>query len=311
MTSDTVAETRRWRVPCRRHHVRCWPRSSTTPGFSPGEARRWRRPSLASSPTARAPTGGCWPALSVRRARLEELTPLMDGGRSRTDAHPDRRPRRRRGRPAGIRRRHRARRRGHGGLQRAAPGRRSHRCLRGQASRRRVIHPRSSTSPSTISPTSRPDPHCLFRDSAPRRPRRDPIFDAAAVAEAGHLIDETRRAGLKIRCGGLDASAVPTVDAVAAAISAGLVTDLPLKATQGLHHPIRHHDATLGATVHGFLNLFAAAVLARAHHLDDGDHPRHHRRGGSDGVPPDRFRPSGGGISRPTSQAWSRVEFTP
>jgi len=56
---------------------------------------------------------------------------------------------------------------------------------------------------------------------------------------------------------------------VVEAISAGLVTDLPLKATQGLHHPFRHHDSTLGATVHGFFNLFAAAALARAHHLDD------------------------------------------
>jgi hypothetical protein len=99
--------------------------------------------------------------------------------------------------------------------------------------------------------------------------RRKPLIDAAAVAAASRQIDENRRAGIKIRCGGLDASAVPTVDAVTAAISAGLVMDLPLKATQGLHHPIRHHDSALDTTVHGFLNLFAASVLARAHHLDD------------------------------------------
>ena len=99
--------------------------------------------------------------------------------------------------------------------------------------------------------------------------RSDPVFHATAVAEAGHRIDETRRAGIKIRCGGLDASAIPTVDAVATTISAGLATDLPIKATQGLHHPIRHRDTTLGATVHGFLNLFAASVLARAHRLDN------------------------------------------
>jgi hypothetical protein len=41
-----------------------------------------------------------------------------------------------------------------------------------------------------------------------------------------------------------------------------------MKATQGLHHPVRHHDPTLGTTVHGFLNLFAASLLARAHGLD-------------------------------------------
>lgn len=99
--------------------------------------------------------------------------------------------------------------------------------------------------------------------------RHDPIIDAAAVATASHRIDEKRRAGIKIRCGGLDASAVPTVHAVATAITASLATGLPLKATQGLHHPVRHHDSALGTTVHGFLNLFAAAVLARAHQLDD------------------------------------------
>jgi len=99
--------------------------------------------------------------------------------------------------------------------------------------------------------------------------RPDPVAQMTAVAAAGHRIDERRRAGIKIRCGGLDAAAVPTIDAVAAAVSAALVTDVPLKATQGLHHPFRHHDSTLGATVHGFLNLLAASVLSRAHHLDE------------------------------------------
>jgi len=99
--------------------------------------------------------------------------------------------------------------------------------------------------------------------------RHDPIMDAMAIAAAGHQIDKARRAGLKIRCGGLDASAVPTVEAVANAIIAAAATGLPLKATQGLHHPIRHNDSALGTTTHGFLNLFAASVLTRAHLLDE------------------------------------------
>jgi hypothetical protein len=98
--------------------------------------------------------------------------------------------------------------------------------------------------------------------------RPDALFPTTAVAEAGYLIDENRHAGIKIRCGGLDASAVPTVDAVTAAIAASLAAGLPMKATQGLHHPIRHHEPNLGTTAHGFINLFAAAVLARAHLLD-------------------------------------------
>jgi hypothetical protein len=99
--------------------------------------------------------------------------------------------------------------------------------------------------------------------------RFDPVMEATAVAAASHQIDEHRRAGLKIRCGGLDAAAVPTVEAVAAAITACYIAGLPLKATQGLHHPIRHHDPSLGTTIHGFLNLFAAAVFMHEHALDD------------------------------------------
>jgi len=98
---------------------------------------------------------------------------------------------------------------------------------------------------------------------------RDPIVDAAAVAAASHEIDSHRRAGLKIRCGGLDATAVPSIEAVAAAIVASRDAGLPLKATQGLHHPLRHHDPDLDTMVHGFLNLLTASVLAHAHFLDD------------------------------------------
>ena len=95
------------------------------------------------------------------------------------------------------------------------------------------------------------------------------VSDVAAIAAAGHEIDPQRRAGLKIRCGGLEASAIPSVEAVAAAVVAARDKNLPIKATQGLHHPFRHRDEALGATVHGFLNLAVAAILAGEHHLDD------------------------------------------
>ena len=100
-----------------------------------------------------------------------------------------------------------------------------------------------------------------------RRPDAAPI--AAAIAAAAHEIDRTRHAGLKIRCGGLDAAAVPSVEAVAAAVSAAITTGLTLKATQGLHHPLRGHDAALGTTTHGFFNLLAAVTLTYEHFLDE------------------------------------------
>src|SRR5206468_4135962 len=40
------------------------------------------------------------------------------------------------------------------------------------------------------------------------------------------------------------------------------------KFTAGLHHPVRHHDAGVGAVMHGFLNVFVAGVLAAARGLD-------------------------------------------
>jgi hypothetical protein len=98
---------------------------------------------------------------------------------------------------------------------------------------------------------------------------RDPAPVAVGIAAAGHKIDPNRRAGLKIRCGGLDAAAVPTVDAVAAAIVASLATGLPLKATQGLHHPFRHHDPALDTMVHGFVNILAASILAQSAGADE------------------------------------------
>jgi hypothetical protein len=90
---------------------------------------------------------------------------------------------------------------------------------------------------------------------------------AAAVRDTDRLAGGLNRVGLKIRCGGLDASAVPDPEAVAAAIATCRAIDVPIKATQGLHHPVRHHDPELDTMVHGFLNLFAASSMAFVHDL--------------------------------------------
>jgi len=45
---------------------------------------------------------------------------------------------------------------------------------------------------------------------------------------------------------------------------------VPLKFTAGLHHPLRRPDPATGATMHGFVNVFAAAALGRLHGLDVG-----------------------------------------
>jgi hypothetical protein len=69
-------------------------------------------------------------------------------------------------------------------------------------------------------------------------------------------------AGFKLRCGGLEASAFPSVEQVAETIVACRDAKVPLKFTAGLHHPLRRFDAGVNATMHGFLNVFLAGVFA-------------------------------------------------
>ena len=75
--------------------------------------------------------------------------------------------------------------------------------------------------------------------------------------------------GLKLRCGGLEAAAIPDPRALAVTVSLCQRRGVPFKATAGLHHPLRRHDAALRAKTHGFLNLFVGAVLAGPNELGE------------------------------------------
>jgi hypothetical protein len=80
-----------------------------------------------------------------------------------------------------------------------------------------------------------------------------------------------RLAGLKLRCGGPDPAAVPSVAQAATALGACLASNVPLKFTAGLHQPMRRVDPALGVHVHGFLNLFAAGILGASLGLEHQD----------------------------------------
>jgi len=79
------------------------------------------------------------------------------------------------------------------------------------------------------------------------------------------------RHGMKIRCGGLEAKDFPSVEQLAAIIHFCRDRGVSLKATAGLHQPLRHYDPALGVTMHGFLNVFGAAVLSYANRLGEDE----------------------------------------
>ncbi len=96
------------------------------------------------------------------------------------------------------------------------------------------------------------------------------LFDHAASAIRRHneYADESRcQLGFKLRCGGVDPNEVPSPEIVASALSHVIRTDIPFKATAGLHHPIRRYHQEFGGFMHGFLNVFGAGVLGKAHGL--------------------------------------------
>ncbi len=65
-----------------------------------------------------------------------------------------------------------------------------------------------------------------------------------------------REAFAKVRTGGLTPDAIPPAEAIADFLCEAAARRIPFKATAGLHHPIR------SATMHGFVNVFAAAAFA-------------------------------------------------
>lgn len=79
--------------------------------------------------------------------------------------------------------------------------------------------------------------------------------------------------GAKVRCGGIEPAMIPSTERVAAFILACAAADVPFKATAGLHHPVRgEQDLTYDAeppraVMHGFLNVFLGASLARVRRL--------------------------------------------
>lgn len=93
--------------------------------------------------------------------------------------------------------------------------------------------------------------------------------EVPVAADPSGLVGELAARGLraKIRTGGVTPEAFPTAPQVARFLGACGRHGVALKATAGLHHPVRgEHALTYAAdaphgTMHGFLNVFLAAAL--------------------------------------------------
>ena len=70
--------------------------------------------------------------------------------------------------------------------------------------------------------------------------------------------------GAKIRTGGVTAAMIPPVQQVAFFIHCCRTQGVRFKATAGLHHPLRRHSGDVDTKMHGFLNVFGAAILSHA-----------------------------------------------
>ncbi|MCW5946084.1 MAG: hypothetical protein KIT74_03560 [Fimbriimonadales bacterium] len=88
------------------------------------------------------------------------------------------------------------------------------------------------------------------------------------IDSAIRSVSITKRSFVKFRLGGVNAQAFPDTETLAGAIESAASADISVKFTAGLHHPFYHIDKVLDVRMHGFLNVFCAAVLAKAHGLE-------------------------------------------
>jgi hypothetical protein len=81
---------------------------------------------------------------------------------------------------------------------------------------------------------------------------------------------KARGARAKVRTGGVTPEAIPGPASLARFLAACAAANVPFKATAGLHHalrgtyPLTYEPGAPRATMHGFLNVFAAAAFARS-----------------------------------------------
>jgi hypothetical protein len=96
-------------------------------------------------------------------------------------------------------------------------------------------------------------------------------YEAEIIRTVESIGSINRGCGYKLRTGGIEPNAFPEPEVIAFAIMTCCEFDVPMKCTAGLHHPIRHYNDEVKANMHGFMNVFAAGILAYTSNLDESE----------------------------------------
>src|SRR5438132_3334758 len=97
----------------------------------------------------------------------------------------------------------------------------------------------------------------------------DSAEEAIALLAEHNSTTGAAQFGYKLRTGGVTAEAFPTSQQIGRALIAAAKRRVPIKFTAGLHHPIRQFRDEVKTKMHGFLNVFGAAVLAAEYQWDE------------------------------------------
>jgi hypothetical protein len=106
---------------------------------------------------------------------------------------------------------------------------------------------------------------CIESPGAGEPAARDILaIRAVAAAQTRGLPPAVALLAYKLRCGGVEPAAFPSCRRIADVLVACRDANVPLKATAGLHHPVRHRAVDPPVMMHGFLNVFGAGLLVHA-----------------------------------------------
>ncbi len=96
-------------------------------------------------------------------------------------------------------------------------------------------------------------------------------YEPVVIRAVESIASINKGCGFKLRTGGTESKAFPAPGVIAFSIMTCCEFNVPMKCTAGLHHPIRHYNEEVQAEMHGFLNVFAAGILAYTENLDEAE----------------------------------------